>query len=192
MAVRQLTWLLIASVASGLGGIASGDQARAVEAEGVSGFGRWESPLGHCQLVWPRQAQVTAAQSGCLSIRLDQTIEGMLRVRFISAAGNNRFASEELGFVGLLYKQDLPMQCQKGHCQPSWPMNLQVQGVATRRFDNRGLATQLPQNQLAQGRCRLSARNLWCEAQDGSGQQWRATAELRQQDSGGRSNSRTP
>jgi len=159
-------------------------------------FGRWESELRHCKLSWPREASLGAQVSSCLSVRLDQTIEGMLRVRFINASNGGRFASEELTFVGLLLKQDQPMQCSKGLCRPQWPMRLQVQGVATRRFDQRGVALRLPLNQLAQGSCQLHATNLNCKAFDPSGLRWTAVADQPQaQPVGrptGRPTSRTP
>ena len=145
------------------------------------GFGRWDAPLSHCELSWPREARQPAQLSSCLSLRLDQTIAGMLRVRFINAGKGSRFASEELTFAGLLLQQDNPMGCQQGQCQPRWPLRLQVQGVATRRFDSRGVAEHLPQNQLAVGSCQLTATELWCEAKGSIGQRWSAKARLRQQ-----------
>ena len=144
-----------------------------------TGFGRWESLLRSCQLSWPREGPQPALLSSCLSVRLDQTIAGMLRVRFINAGKGSRYASEELSFAGLLLRQDEPMNCQQGSCQPHWPMRLQVQSVATRRFDARGIAQGLPLNQLAQGSCRLSGTTLWCEARDGWGLRWSANAQLR-------------
>ena len=147
-----------------------------------TGFGRWEAPLRNCKLSWPREPQLPALQSSCLSVRLDQTIEGMLRVRFINAGNSSRFATEELSFAGLLLRQDDPMACQQGSCQPRWPLRLQVQGVATRRFDARGIAQGLPLNQLAKGSCRLSGTTLWCEARGAMGLRWSASAQLRQLD----------
>lgn len=166
--------------------------ARADSAAVNTGFGRWDAELRRCQLHWAGEAALAAQRSSCLSVRLDQTIEGMLRVRFINAGSASRFASEELTFVGLLLKQDQPMQCVKGLCQPQWPMRLQVQGVATRRFDHRGVAMHLPLNQLAQGSCQLSAASLWCEARGPSGQRWSASAEPSQSQVGGRPAARPP
>jgi len=142
------------------------------------GFGRWESSLNRCQLQWPRQGQQPPQQSPCHKIRIDQTIEGMLRVRFIHGLASSRFASEELTFAGLLLQQDQPMRCQGGRCQPSWPLRLQVHGVASRRFDPRGLAEQLPQNQLARGSCQLAANLLQCQAQGNDGERWQASAQI--------------
>jgi len=153
------------------------DQVLAAEAPD-DGFGRWESTLHSCQLQWPRQGQQQPQQSPCLKIRLDQTIEGMLRVRFINGLASSRYASEELTFAGLLLQQDQPMRCQGGSCQPSWPLRLQVHGVASRRFDPRGLAEQLPNNQLAQGSCRLEATLMQCHARGSAGERWQASAQI--------------
>ena len=150
------------------------------------GFGRWESQLKRCQLSWPQQISSPAQQSGCLSLRLDQTIEGMVRVRFINAAAGSRFASEELVFAGLLLSQDRPMDCQQGHCSPHWPMRLVVKGVASRRFDARGLAERLPSNQLARGSCQLEPARLRCQAESGTGQRWQALGQLSGSDPGER------
>jgi len=144
-----------------------------------TGFGRWESLLNRCKLHWPvTGAGNGATSSGCLKLRLDQSIEGMLRVRFINAAGGHRFASEELTFVGLLLKQDQPMRCRGGACDPIWPVRLMVHGVASRRFDGRGLAQQLPSNQLAKGSCELGPIQLSCQASGQNGQTWQASATL--------------
>lgn len=144
----------------------------------TEGFGRWESPLNRCELLWPRQGQQPSKRSTCIKLRVDQTIEGMLRVRFINGLAGSRYASEELTFAGLLLQQDQPMRCSSGSCQPSWPLRLQVHGVATRRFDPRGIADQLPHNQLARGSCRLEPQLLECQAQDRAGQRWEAAAQL--------------
>lgn len=148
------------------------------------GFGRWESQILRCQLHWPAQLPGNATSSGCIKLRLDQSIEGMLRVRFINAAGGSRFASEELTFAGLLPKSDQPMRCQQGACSPSWPLRMRVHGVASRRFDARGLAAQLPSNQLAKGSCTLGPTKLVCQAKGPDGQLWKASAELPGQPSG--------
>lgn len=144
----------------------------------TEGFGRWESPLQRCELLWPRQGQQLSKRSPCVKIRVDQTLEGMLRVRFINGLTGSRYASEELTFAGLLLQQDQPMHCRSGSCQPSWPLRLQVHGVATRRFDPRGIADRLPHNQLARGSCKLEAQQLECQASDRSGQRWEAVAQL--------------
>ena len=157
------------------------------ESPEAGGFGRWESPLRRCALLWPepkpRQAGAasrngTGNETGCLKLRLDQSVQGMLRVRFINAAGGSRFASEELTFAGLLLKSDQPMRCHKGECTPSWPLRMQVHGVASRRFDARGLAAQLPSNHLAKGSCSLGPDELSCQAKGPGGQHWQANAEL--------------
>ncbi|MEB3275510.1 MAG: hypothetical protein VKM92_00970 [Cyanobacteriota bacterium] len=143
------------------------------------GFGRWESVLSHCQLQWPATGPGNGANtSGCLKLRLDQSIEGMLRVRFINAAGGSRYASEELTFAGLLLKQDQPMRCRQGACDPTWPLRLRVHGVASRRFDGRGLAEQLPSNHLAKGSCELGPIQLTCQAVGPGGLNWQASASL--------------
>ena len=143
------------------------------------GFGRWESVLSRCELQWPGTGVGNGANtSGCLKLRLDQSIEGMLRVRFINAVGGSRFGSEELTFVGLLLKQDQPMRCRQGACNPIWPLRLKVHGVASRRFDGRGLAEQLPSNQLAKGSCKLGPVQLSCQAAGQEGLIWQANANL--------------
>ncbi|MBM5802064.1 MAG: hypothetical protein FJ077_14840 [Cyanobacteria bacterium K_DeepCast_35m_m2_023] len=150
-----------------------------LEAAWGDGFGRWDTSLQHCQLSWSSDDRQSVVNSTCLAMRLDQSIEGLLRVRFINAAGSSRLASEELSFVGLLHKQDTPMVCSQGSCTPTWPIHLTLQGVTTLRFDSRGLAEQLPKVHLAQGRCRLEPPRLSCEAMTGTGHRWRAMATLR-------------
>lgn len=162
---------LLAAALLGMG------QALAAE-DSNDGFGRWESPLQRCQLQWPRQGQQPPQESACLKIRIDQTIEGMLRVRFINGLASSRYASEELTFAGLLLQQDQPMRCRSGGCKPSWPLRLQVHGVASRRFDPRGLAEQLPHNQLAKGTCQLDAALLQCQARGAAGERWQARAQI--------------
>lgn len=152
--------------------------AQAEPAPALQGFGRWESPLQNCQLAWSPEPQGPLQRSGCLSLRLDQTTEGMVRVRLINAGTGSRFASEELVFAGLLLRNDQPMQCQQGHCTPSWPMRVQIKGVATRLFDARGLARQLPSTELARGSCYLIATALNCQAQTSKGRRWQAQARL--------------
>ncbi|MBM5804385.1 MAG: hypothetical protein FJ078_09775 [Cyanobacteria bacterium K_DeepCast_35m_m2_155] len=148
----------------------------------ADGFGRWESPLRRCQLLWPGASPVAVGSgSNCLKLRLDQSVEGMLRVRFINAALGSRFASEELTFAGLLLRSDQPMRCKQGTCAPSWPLRMQVHGVASRRFDGRGLAAHVPSNQLAKGSCSLGPDQLICEAKGANGLQWQASAELPRQ-----------
>jgi hypothetical protein len=157
---------------------------RAQQAADSDGFGRWDSQIRRCQLHWPAELPGNATSSGCIKLRLDQSIEGMLRVRFINAAGGSRFASEELTFAGLLLKSDQPMRCQQGACSPSWPLRMRVHGVASRRFDARGLAAQLPSNQLAKGSCTLGPAKLVCQAKGPGGHLWKASAELPDQASG--------
>ncbi|MBM5797902.1 MAG: hypothetical protein FJ060_07035 [Cyanobacteria bacterium K_Offshore_0m_m2_072] len=143
------------------------------------GFGRWESTLRRCQLLWPGQGPAGGRHaSSCLKLRLDQSIEGMLRVRFINPVGGSRFASEEITFAGLLLKHDQPMRCRQGACDPIWPLRIQVHGVASRRFDGRGLAEQLPSNHLAKGSCQLGPVQLTCQAKGSAGQNWQASAHL--------------
>lgn len=168
-------WLLLAAALLGLGPehVQVADTAKADD-----GFGRWESALSGCQLQWAGLEQQQAQHSTCLTVRLDQTIEGMLRVRFINGLSSSRYASEELIFAGLLLQQDQPMRCNSGSCQPRWPLRLQVHGVASRRFDPRGLAQHLPQNQLARGSCQLDAALLQCQAQGSGGQRWQASAQI--------------
>lgn len=134
------------------------------------GFGRWETLLRDCR--------IEGQPDGCIRLRLDQTLEGLLRVRFISAADGGRYASQELIFAGLLLKQDQPMQCQQGQCTPQWPMRLQVQGVSERQFNPRGLAAQLPSIKLATGRCSLGPTRLHCQAEGRSGERWSARGQL--------------
>ena len=162
------------------------EAAGSTAAPATQGFGRWESALQSCQLVWSSGSQGPQQRSGCLSLRLDQTIEGMVRVRLINAAAGSRYASEELVFAGLLLRNAQPMRCQQGHCTPSWPMRIYIRGVATRHFDARGLASQLPSTELAQGSCYLEATALRCQAQSSNGQRWQAQARLSHAEPGGR------
>jgi len=50
--------------------------------------------------------------------------------------------------------------------------------VASRRFNPRGLAEQLPNNQLARGSCQLDAALLQCQARGSDGERWQASAQI--------------
>jgi len=165
-----LTALLVPLAHAEPGTSSSGDSSSNGSGEGAAGFGRWETLLRDCR--------VQGQTEGCIRLRLDQTIEGLLRVRFISSAEGGRYASQELIFAGLLLKQDQPMQCQQGQCTPQWPMRLQVHGVSERQFNPRGLAAQMPSIRLAQGSCSLGPTRLQCQAKGRSGERWSASGDL--------------
>jgi hypothetical protein len=171
---QQQRWPASAGVAAGAGlALLAATPAwlGAMEPEQV---GRWESLLGRCQIQTPQPEQ-----SGCLRLRLDQSIEGLLRVRFINTGRGNRLAGNEVMFAGLLLQNHEPMRCREGSCTPQWPMRLQVHTVSTTRFDQRGLAQQLPSAKVARGECLLEARQVVCSAKGLQGEHWQARASHR-------------
>lgn len=141
------------------------------------GFGRWETPLSTCRMRIQGQAE-----RRCARLRLDQTLEGVLSVRFVGEGEGGRLASEELTFAGVLPQGQKPMRCRPdGRCgDPPQPLSLRVASVAWARFNGRGLVDGLPQARLARGQCRLDRQAIRCEARlDGDAKSsWMVQAQL--------------
>ncbi|MCP9775986.1 hypothetical protein [Cyanobium sp. WAJ14-Wanaka] len=139
----------------------------------AGGFGRWETQLGSCQIEHriARLGQQTVANN-CRRMRLEQNIEGLLSARFIAPG-------RELIFVGSLGKGQKPMLCNgDGGCKPEMPIKLLVSTVAEAAFDNGGLARGIPHAQLARGECEVTNRSVNCQASNGEGESWHASASL--------------
>lgn len=139
----------------------------------AEGFGRWETSLNQCQL--EHRSADGHRQSGepsCRSLRLDQTIEGLLSARFLANG-------QELVFAGSLATGQRPMRCNNdGLCTPEWPTQLIVQTVAHAALDNRGLPVSMPRARVAKGQCTIQKRQIQCQAQAGDGEEWRASSAL--------------
>ena len=148
----------------------------------AGGVGRWESRLQGCSL---RQGRVGQAQplreqeQGCVRLRLEQNMEGLLSVRLIALSGSQVFGSRSLVFAGVLAPGQKPMSCSPdGKCKPQWPIRLNVSTVATNVELDGSPAPTLPLALLAKGTCLLEIQSLRCEASDSSGQEWKAQARL--------------
>lgn len=139
-------------------------------------FGRWERSTGSCRVGRLRPAGPGERALSCRTLRLDQQLPGLLSVRFVVPIEGSRFASHQLVFAGVLLRSSAAMRCAQGRCEPRWPMRLQVSAVATAGFDGRGVATGLPQAQLARGNCRLDERSASCEARSRDGETWQGDA----------------
>lgn len=149
---------------------------------GVDAFGRWEQGLRRCRIerTAPGGAAAgsePASPSGqsCQRLRLDQQLEGLLVIRWVSGAAGSRYSSRQLVFAGLLDQASPPLRCNpQGVCRPAGAMAVWVSVVAESGFDPRGLALGLPSTRRVQGLCRLDARSFQCEASDPDGRRWRA------------------
>ncbi|MFQ6538890.1 MULTISPECIES: hypothetical protein [Aphanothece] len=145
----------------------------------AEGYGRWEAETNTCTLRTEAQAPDSGARpQTCRAIRLEQNLEGMLTVRFLSTGVAEDVAVEQLIFVGQLATGQEPMRCNReARCDPQWPTSLTVTTVAASRYSPRGLLISLPRTHLARGSCRLEERQLRCEARSTSGgASWEAEA----------------
>lgn len=140
---------------------------------GSEGFGRWEQTLNSCQILHqPADLRSKPPSQGCLKLRLEQNIEGLLSARFVGAG-------EVVVFAGALAKGQLPMRCnQDGACTPQWPTQLEVSTVASGRLEPSGLPDGLPLARLARGNCVIQHNRIDCHALASDGEQWRAESEL--------------
>jgi hypothetical protein len=141
-------------------------------------FGRWEQQLQSCQL---DQSGGDGEASGigpqrCQTLRLNQQVEGLISVRFIGGSEGQRYSSRQMLFAGILAAGSRAMECQQGRCSPTWPIELDVNAVASMGFDDRGLALGVPRAQLARGRCRISPEQVSCSARGTRREQWSAEA----------------
>ena len=140
---------------------------------GSESFGRWEQTLNSCQILHqPTNRSSKQPSQGCLKLRLEQNIEGLLIVRFVAAG-------EVVVFAGALAKGQLPMRCNRdGACKPQWPTQLEVSTVASGRLEPSGLPAGLPRARLARGNCVIQEDRIDCHALAADGEQWRAESEL--------------
>ncbi len=179
--VALAAWALtpLALLPAGRGGMVPPVGAQA----GIDAFGRWEQPLRQCRIERasagspgaPAAPPEAAGGQRCQRLRLDQQLEGLLVVRWVSAAAGSRYASRQLAFAGLLDQGSPPLRCSpEGVCRPAGTMAVWVSVVAESGFDPRGLALGLPSTRRAKGLCRLERRRFRCEASDDEGRQWRA------------------
>ncbi len=157
---------------NGLTGCLAWDLALAPRAGGES-FGRWEQTLNSCQMLHqPANLRNKQPSQGCLKLRLEQNIEGLLSARFLAA-------SQVVVFAGALTKGQLPMRCNKdGACNPQWPIQLEVSTVASGKLEASGLPAGLPLARLARGNCVIQKDRIDCHALAADGEQWRAQSQL--------------
>ena len=136
-------------------------------------FGRWEQTLNSCQILHqPADLRNKQPSQGCLKLRLEQNIEGLLSARFVAAG-------EVVVFAGALAKGQLPMRCNKdGACKPQWPTQLEVSTVASGKLEDSGLPAGLPLARLARGNCVIQEDRIDCHALAADGEQWRAQSQL--------------
>lgn len=148
-------------------------------------FGWWSGTLAGCRLT--NIAATPAAEASadspepsqhCDRLRLDQQIQGFMRISFLWSKPMKQGDSGKLVFVGLLEGDSKPMRCRQGRCQPQWPMRLRVSVVAQATFGPLGLATGLPATRLARGHCHVAYPMIHCRATSPDGHQWRAEARL--------------
>lgn len=179
VSLRILALASLALLPTAIGGMA----ASALAEGGIDAFGRWEQTLRRCRIertsTGSPGAQAAAPQTAggerCQRLRLDQQLEGLLVVRWVSTATGSRYASRQLVFAGLLDQGSPPLRCSpEGVCRPAGTMAVWVSVVAESGFDPRGLALGLPSTRRAKGLCRLEPRRFHCEATDGDGMRWRA------------------
>lgn len=138
-------------------------------------FGRWETELHTCSLQTGPEPE-----RPCLRLRLEQNQAGLLSVRFLGPGNGELLAREEVLFAGVLNGAQPPLRCDgDGRCQaPEQPLQVTVGVVVQRAFDGRGLATGLPQGQLARGRCLIGDGSVHCEAALSPDTRWQAQARL--------------
>ena len=136
-------------------------------------FGRWEQTLSSCQILHqPADLRNKQPSQGCLKLRLEQNIEGLLSARIVAAG-------EVVVFAGALAKGQLPMRCNKdGACEPQWPTQLEVGTVASGKLEDSGLPAGLPLARLARGNCVIQEDRIDCHALAADGEQWRAKSQL--------------
>jgi len=156
----------------GLAGCLAWGMALAPKA-GSESFGRWEQTLNSCQIQHqPANLGSKQPSQGCLKLRLEQNIEGLLSARFMAPG-------EVVVFAGALAKGQLPMRCNKdGACKPQWPTQLEVSTVASGRLEPSGLPAGLPLARLARGNCVIQRNRIDCHALAADGEQWRAQSQL--------------
>ena len=177
--LRIWAFTSLALLWAGIGGMAASARTEGA----IDAFGRWERTLRHCRIERTPAGRpgaqaapaATAGQQRCQRLRLDQQVEGLLVVRWVSTAAGSRYASRQLVFAGLLDQGSPPLRCSpEGLCRPAGAMAVWVSAVAESGFGHRGLALGLPSTRRAKGLCRLEPRRFRCEATDDEGMLWRA------------------
>ena len=140
---------------------------------GSESFGRWEQTLNSCQILHqPAYCSSKQPSQGCLKLRLEQNMAGLLSARLIAAG-------EVMVSAGALAKGQLPMRCnQDGACKPQWPTQVEVSTVASGRLEASGLPAGLPLARLARGNCVIQVNRIDCHALAADGEQWRAQSQL--------------
>ena len=140
---------------------------------GSESFGRWEQTLNSCQILHqPANSSSKQPSQGCLKLRLEHNMAGLLSARFMAAG-------EVMVFAGALAKGQLPMRCnQDGACKPQWPTQVEVSTVASGRLEASGLPAGLPLARLARGNCVIQRNRIDCHALAADGEQWRAQSQL--------------
>lgn len=139
-------------------------------------FGRWESNLRHCRIVFATGDAPQTPPTGCRLVRLDQQLAGLLTVRFLQPAGNSLLRDRQLVFTGVLAEGSTAMRCRSGRCEPRWPLQLRVSAVGEAGFDASGMTAGLTSARIAGGNCLLEDGRLRCEASAAAGRQWKVEA----------------
>ena len=129
--------------------------------------------MNSCQILHqPANSSSKQPSHGCLKLRLEQNMAGLLSARFMAAG-------EVMVFAGALAKGQLPMRCnQDGACKPQWPTQVEVRTVASGRLEASGLPAGLPLARLARGNCVIQRNRIDCHALAADGEQWRAQSQL--------------
>jgi hypothetical protein len=172
---RQLALALVLVLTGGLIGLCCQPAGRA------GGFGRWQSRANPCSFAnsLARPTSPDREPRRCQLVRLEQNLEGLLSVRFLADGSDPQLGAEQLLFAGVLENGQQPMRCRPdGRCTPHWPTRVVVATVAVARFDERGLATTVPQTLLARGHCELMRGEVRCQAESDEGERWSAQARL--------------
>lgn len=146
----------------------------------AGGFGRWQAQVQQCSIQGGSAVSRPGWQARrCQVVRLEQNLEGLLSVRFLSDGSGVEHGAEHLLFAGVLEQDQRPMHCSAdGRCRPSWPTRLVVATLSASRFDGRGLPTGVPRTQLVQGECEVTRAVVRCEARNAAGDAWSAQARL--------------
>lgn len=147
----------------------------------AGGFGRWQSRANPCSFTNSLARPIPPGHEPrrCQLVRLEQNLEGLLSVRFMADGSDLQLGAEQLLFAGVLENGQQPMRCRPdGRCTPHWPTRVAVATVAVARFDERGLATTVPQTLLARGHCELMRAEVRCQAKNDEGERWSGQARL--------------
>lgn len=117
-----------------------------------------------------------AVERPCQGVRLEQHQAGLLSIRFLAPLRGRGGAAFQLMFTGVLEPTSEPMRCGEGRCEFDGVIGLQVSALAITAFDREGLPLGLPEPHLAEGRCRVSGREVLCRARSVMEREWQARA----------------